>query len=211
MRHKWLVNLLVRSLCVAMAIATTQASAQQPPDPDWPCIQVLVPAVSAATIWDGPAIDKLAQDWQQVPQVAQLVKRLTAPRVDRQASETAIEGFAAALQPPQRNQMLTLLFAGVLETLNQDRAKLIDGIKRFARDQAARASRLDRDLTELLQLEEVSGDAALQQHRRLQNKIQVEQRVFDERERAIEYLCGRPVAVEQRLGALARSISMQLD
>lgn len=204
--------LIVRNLCLAATIAATQASAQQPvADPDWPCIQRLVPVVSATTIWDGPALDELAQDWRQAPEVARLVNRVTAPLVDRQNVEKAIEDFAAGLAPGQRNQTLTLLFAGVLETMNKDRAKLIDGIKRYSRDQASRASRLDQDLTELVQLEEETGDAALRQRRQLEKKIQITQRVFDERERAIEYLCGRPVAVEQRLGSLARIISMQLD
>ena len=50
---------VVRNLCLAAAIAATQASAQQPAvDSDWPCIQRLVPVVSATTIWDGPALDE---------------------------------------------------------------------------------------------------------------------------------------------------------
>ena len=38
----------------------------------------------------------------------------------------------------------------------------------------------------------------------------MEERIFDDRERSIRFLCLRPVAVEERLGVLARMIAGHL-
>lgn len=107
--------------------------------------------------------------------------------------------------------MLALAFAGVLEVLNQDRATLIDGIKRYARDQSRRAEALGQQLDRMVQLEKDDSDAAALARQELKKQLTIEERAFDERERAIPFLCTRPVAVERRLGFLARTISGHLD
>jgi hypothetical protein len=107
--------------------------------------------------------------------------------------------------------MLTALFAGVLEVLNQDRAKLIDGIKRYSRDQQRRADALGEKLNDMVRLEQDDSDAARAELAELTRALELEQRVFDEREKFIGYLCARPIVVEQRLGFLARTIAGYLD
>jgi hypothetical protein len=179
-------------------------------DANWPCEQVLVPEVSAAVVWDGPSVDDLGASWREVPEVAELVARISEPHADQASSERAIAGFAAGLKDEDREGMLTLLFAGVLETLNADRAMLIRGIHRYSRDQERRARALDDDLQEMIRLEQEPGEEATQRLADLRERITWEQRVFDDREKSIRFLCARPVAVEQRLGALARAIAQHL-
>lgn len=180
-------------------------------EPDWPCEQVLVPEVSAAVVWAGPPVDEVAQSWRSVPRVEEVVARVTAPTSDPEAAEAAIAAFAASLDPAGRNAMLTALFAGVLETLNGERSMMIDGIKRYSRDQARRAEALGEKLDDMVRLEQDSSDAARAELEALTKTLEIEQRVFDEREKSIEFLCTRPVAVEQRLGLLAREIAAHLD
>lgn len=180
-------------------------------NPDWPCEQALVPEVSAAIVWDGPSIDGLSDQWRSDPDVAALVKRLVARGTEPAESESLIEAYAATQPPFDRDHRLTLLFAGVLEVLNADRRKLNNGILRYARDQERRARVLDNRLAELVRLEAEGAEAAGQRLEEEQKRFQMEQRVFDDREKSIPFLCTRPRVVEQHIGDLARAIAARLE
>lgn len=197
------------ALFILLCAATVHA---EPADlRDWPCEQALVPEVSAAVVWDGPSIEGLAEQWPADVEVAELVRRLTARRTGSAESEALVESFAAALPAADRDRRLTLLFAGVLQTLNADRAKLNNGILRYARDQQRRAEVLDRHLAEFIRLEadtSEEGRLRLVEERR---RLDLEQRMFDDRERSIPFLCTRPRVVEQRIGELARAIAYHLE
>ncbi|WP_147431203.1 hypothetical protein [Thiocapsa rosea] len=178
---------------------------------DWPCQQILVPQVSAAVVWDGPPVGTETSDWHDDPRVATLVAAITTPLSNEETAASAIAAFAAGLSAEEKDRVLTLAFAGVLETLNRDRAKLVEGIKRYSRDQSRRAEAIGAELDAMVRLEKDPSDAAAARLAELTERMEIEQRVFDERERSIEYLCMRPVAVEQRLGFLARRIAEHLD
>jgi hypothetical protein len=44
----------------------------------------------------------------------------------------------------------------------------------------------------------------------LSNRVQWDTRVFEDRRRALTYVCETPVLIEQRLGALARTIAAEM-
>ncbi|MFZ0789753.1 MAG: hypothetical protein WAM94_09035, partial [Chromatiaceae bacterium] len=114
----------LRAFAVGLAAASADGAAQDSAnqDPDWPCEQALVPQVSAAVVWDGPSIDALPQNWRDDPDVRGLVELITAPQATEAQAQQAVDAFAAGLPPGDKDRMLTLAFAGVLETLNQDRS-----------------------------------------------------------------------------------------
>jgi hypothetical protein len=205
-----LARALVWSCLSALGAAVLPAGAVAPGAADWPCEQALVPEVSAAVVWAGPPPEGLERSWREVPEVAALVERVAAPGVDPAAAEAAIAAFARGLPEEALERRLTLLFAGVLETLNAERTRLLQGIRRYSRDQERRAGELGDLLTEMVRLEQAPAGDAGERLAELRRQIEWEQRVFDERERSIQYLCTRPVAVEQRLGALARAIAAHL-
>lgn len=199
------------ALAALIALIGIPAFAFDGEDPDWPCEQALVSEVSAAVVWDGPGVDELPDRWESDAEISALVQRLTSPRPDPAGSEVLIEAFAAAQAPADRDRKLTMLFAGVLEVLNADRRKLNAGILRYSRDQQRRARVLDANLTEMVQLETDVSDSARRKLEELGKRIELEQRVFDDREKSIPFLCTRPRVVEQRVGELARAISSQLE
>lgn len=180
-------------------------------DADWPCEQALVSEVSAASVWDGPSVDGLSEQWRSDPDVAPLVQRLISRGVEQAESESLIEVFAGAQPSADRDRRLTLLFSGVLDVLNADRNRLNDGILRYARDQERRARILDDRLAALVRLEAEGSEATGQSLDEQRKRFEIEQRVFDDRERSIPFLCTRPRVVEQRIGELARSIAAQLE
>ena len=196
---------------VCLQAVATATNGMGPSDAYWPCEQVLVPEVSAAVIWDGPAIDEAKDTWRSLPRVAEVVERIASPQASAETAQAAIASFASELEPADKDRMLTALFAGVLEVMNQDRSKLIDGIERYSRDQQRRAEALGEKLDEMVRLEQDDSEAARQALDELMKALELGQRVFDERERFIQYLCARPIVVEQRLGFLARTIAGYLD
>lgn len=204
------MNVCALATVVLMSLASG-VTATDAANVSWPCEQALVPEVSFAVVWDGPDPGSLSQSWTADGEVAALVRRLTARGANRDAAETAIDGFAAQQPVASRNQRLTLLFAGVLETLNADRRKLISGIQRYSRDQERRARALDARLAKLVALERETSEDARRRFAELRDRIEIEQRIFDDREQSIPFLCTRPRVVEQRLGELARLIASVLE
>jgi hypothetical protein len=190
--------------------ASTPAHAASVPE-EWPCEQAYIPEVAAAVVWDGPSVDDLQQDWHELPAVARLVEQLADRRLEREQAETLIEDFAKTQAPAEKDRMLTLVFAGVLETLNLDRKTLLSGILRYARDQQRRAEILDRKLSEMVTLEQENTESAKQRLAELGSTIELEQRSFDDRERTVPHLCTRPTVIESRLGEIARTIAGYLD
>ncbi len=201
---------LGHSVCAAV-LGLTAGQGAAGPDTDWPCEQALVPEVPAAAVWDGPALDGIGSAWRDDPAVAALVQRIAGPRVTESEAERAIESFASGLESGSRDRMLALAFAGVLDTLNRDRNTLISGIKRYSRDQQRRAEVLGKELDEMVRLEQDPSESAAGQLAALSQRLELEQRMFDEREKTIPYLCTRPIAVEQRIGFLARTLAVYLD
>jgi len=204
----WLCAFAV-GLAAASADGAAQGSSEQ--NPDWPCEQALVAEVSAAVVWDGPSIDALGQNWRDDPDVLALVELITEPQATEAQAQQAVDAFQSRMKPADKDRMLTLAFAGVLETLNHDRSRLISGINRYSRDQARRAQALGEELDEMIGLEQDTSESARQRLEALKKRLELEQRIFDEREQTIPYLCLRPVSVEQRLGFLARALAAYLD
>ncbi|MCP3869292.1 MAG: hypothetical protein GY703_14560 [Gammaproteobacteria bacterium] len=177
----------------------------------WPCTQVYVPSIPAVVVWAGPQVKETARYWQSFPEVSRLVSRLVAPGMSLSEAENEIARFAGGQLPVQKDRMLSLLFAGILERLNADRGRLMSGILSYSRGQDERAQQLGEVLDQIARLEGETSEAAQLQSAKLKESLSIGQRMFDDRESSIQYLCTRPIVVEQRLGSLARAIALHLD
>jgi hypothetical protein len=185
--------------------AQPQSQAQAPQkDPDWPCVQVLVPELSAASVWDGPAIEDLKADWRSDPKIQALVQR-AVNAVSPASLEPEFQALAESAGP-DRNRALTLLFAGVYETLNEERVQSIESIRRYARHQRLLRERIDANLKAL---DALPADAP--ERKELDNAITLDRRVLDDRHRSLGAVCEQPVLAEQKLGTIARMISPLLE
>ena len=201
----WL-NLALASAAAAPAVAQP-ATTQQ--DPDWPCIQVLVPRIASAQIWTGPPIEAVAQAWREDPAVRELALELAARRTPLETAQERIAEFAAGLDPQRKDERLTALFAGVLETINRDRASLIAGIKRFTVKQRELSEQIQQANARLRELDTGTAEGQAQ-HAALLEERNWAIRIFDERESSLTYLCEQPVLLERRAFALARDIAAEL-
>lgn len=188
------------SLCLtALLLLPAAGQAASSDDPDWPCIQRLVPRISAAQVWAGPEPDPAS--WQGDIEVSRLASKLAARRLPLNDAEKLVEDFADAQPPDQLNTRLTALFGRTLVIINQDRASIIAGIKRFAKRQRQLAERIRENRIRL-----ADESAAEAEKPELSEVLNWDIRIFDDREKSMTYLCEQPVLLEQRAFALGRSI-----
>jgi hypothetical protein len=193
----------VAAALFALAAGETWAAAGE--DADWPCVQRLVPELSAGQMWTGMVIDDLPADVALVEPLQGLADRLAAG--DRPAEEAAkaIAEALAVIPVDQRPQQQALLFRTVLERINERRDMLIDGIRTYSRRQQALADKVTADGRRLVELRREPDKAAVVEE--LTSERAWDMRVFDERKRSLRALCDQPVYLEQQAFALARVIA----
>jgi hypothetical protein len=195
-------TLLLAALLVAASLPAAAATGE---DPDWPCIQRLVPEIAPGMIWAGPPLDSVKV--QANPVIDQLAGELAARRVPLEAAEAQVEDFAKTLADEQKDEQLTRLFARTLEIINSDRSSIIQGIRKYARGQRALADRINARNEQLIEL---AADQVLERDA-LRAERDWDLRVYEDRRASLGYLCEQPVLLEQRAFALARAIAGHLE
>jgi hypothetical protein len=174
-------------------------------NPDWPCIQRLVPEIAPAVVWAGPPLDPV--DGPPSPAIDRLAEELAARRVRLTEAEAQVEAFAETLAAEQKDAQLTRLFARTLAIINQDRTSIIQGIKKYARGERA----LSESITKKNErLSDLPPDQILEREALIAER-DWDIRIYDDRRSALPYLCEQPVLLEQRAFALGRAIAGQLE
>jgi hypothetical protein len=202
MKSGWMKH-AISALCLfALDAAMAQSRVQE--QADWPCRQVKVANVSVASIWTGPSIDEALKKWRDDASISDLVARITLRRTPIETAEGLIQEFGRAAGG-QRNERLTLLFAGVFERLESERSEVIAGLERYGRKQKEDAERL-REATQEMRADQDKAGSNPEKLKELSDSLQWKMRIFEERRQAVGYACETPALIEQRLGALARAI-----
>lgn len=188
-------------IIISLLLAQTARSAEE----DWPCIQRRVVELSAAQMWAGPPVDSMAGQWRDDPDVAPLARTLASRRTNLDTASAAIEQFAKAAGP-EKDRKLSLLFAGAFELINTERRRLINGIERYARKQKILADQITASSRILRENNKPAAERTT-----LEQKLQWDTRIYDDRNQALTYVCESPVLLEQRAFALAQEISRHLE
>lgn len=137
--------------------------------------------------------------------MAGVVTTVTSRQVPIEEAVDRAKAFSAGLEPGE-DERLTLLFAGIFQRISESRTDAITAIKRYMRSQRGMVDALS---AEVAQLEELQQDPAANADRiaDLTRSIEINRRIFADRRRALRPLCEQPVLLEERLGALARTIA----
>lgn len=177
--------------------------------PDWPCVQPKVPQMSVAAMWDGPSIADVGNSWQDDPKIKDLVARLAARRIPLDVAEKTIAEFITGTSA-EKEDKAKKLFAGVFDTLSQERSEIMLGIERVARNEKELADKIRSDVDTLHQLEDQPGEDQ-SKITTLASQVEWSTRIFEDRRKTIRYVCDVPTVIEQRVFALARAIRKTLD
>ncbi|MBS7539453.1 hypothetical protein KHC27_10975 [Ancylobacter lacus] len=160
-------------------------------------------------MWDGPPVEGLA--WRDDARVADLVPVLAARRTPLEDADKLVESFAREAGP-DKNQRLTLLFAGVFDQINSLRSRILAGIERYAQHQIDLSTRIKDESLKLAQAKKAAAnDADKAKAAELEKEILWDTRIYDTRSQSVTAVCESPVILEQRAFALARTIRGAMD
>ena len=192
----------MRYLVLAAALMVPVAAQAATPTADWPCIQRLQPRLSRGQAWSGPP----PAEGAAIPSAtAALADRLVQRRLALDEAEADIADFAASTDA----EGLALLMQAVFQRIDTQRATIIQGISLYGHAQVALAEQVEtrrRHMAELETADPPDFDAIDAEERALD----IDMRVFTDRQQSLTYVCESPVLLEQRLFALGRAIAAHL-
>jgi hypothetical protein len=193
----------------ALPLCPHTAAAGDPRYPDWPCVQAKVPDLDLAAVWDGPPVDDVKNMWQNDPVIESLVARLAARRIPLDEAQKSATDFMASAGA-EKTRKGALLFAGLFDTLDHQRAEVMNGLERLQHRQKELADRIKADVAALREVQDTPrpDDAKISD---LNTKIEWSTRIFDDRRKSVRYACEVPTLIEKRLFALARTIRQEMD
>jgi hypothetical protein len=198
----------------AGATATPDATATPTAQAEWPCVYRKVPELSAATIWDGPAITD-TKSWRSDNKIRTLSEFLISRRVKMEDVEASIKKYAASLPADTHDAKLTELFAAVLTRTNEDRKLVMHGIERFHKRQEERSKEIEKEELAMppeQQAEAEPGGEAGEAGKLsdAQEKYKWEVRAFQEKQANIPMACEIPQLIDARAGDIARLIRAEM-
>ena len=194
----------MKRLLAALALLTA-AAGPPAPDPDWPCVQRLVPNLTAGTFWPTPIAKP---DWQDDQRIADLVTTV-APRSEPvEQGVERLQAFASTVAADDRQATLGRVFAGLVDETNRQRDQVIDRLRAIARRQRAITETVGHVTSELRAL---PPDAPPEQRSEVADRRAFLIRDYESVERTIRYACEAPVELGARLGAFARALQASLE
>ena len=135
--------------------------------------------------------------------------KLAARRTPLDEAERTIKEFLAGLSA-EKLATGKLLFAGLFDTLNSQRASVMGGLERVTRKQREAAETIRADTLALQALQDASPPDQPKIDE-LGNQLVWETRIFEDRRRVIKFVCEVPTAIDQRLFALGRVIQQEME
>ena len=201
-------------LGLAMGLALTsvsQVEAQRAAagPPDWPCVQRLIPELAWGTLWTGPSLDELEQEWWEDEEIARVARFAISRSTPEEQALARVSEFVESVDPSDAcaEQRLTQLFAGLYELTNRERRRTIDRIRGASRAQMARLDTISGMVDEL-ETQRSHADTAADQAEadRLAEALFWEQRTFQHRQQALPALCEQPYLLEEQLSRMVRVI-----
>lgn len=185
----------------APGAALAQRAAGGPPD--WPCVQRLVPELSASAIWRGPAIDSLDKKWWSDSEIGPLVRFAVARATSQEDALARVSAFAQQMPEEEKETRLTMLFSGLFEKISTERTRTIDKIRSYSRGQVRQLEAIGTIVDDL---EAARSAEDAEKIARLEQEIFWEKRLFDSRQASLRALCEQPYLLEERLSRLVRAM-----
>ncbi len=186
------------------------AAPGSPEEADWPCSQKFVAQLSPATIWAGPSLDSAFKSWHDNDKLREIITKLSDDTLEEADGVKAINEFAAGAGGG-KDKALSELFAGLFETMSNQRVSTQDGIKRFFHRQQGVAAKINKVETGVRELDKNGVKHDSPQYTEAKKQLVWNSRVYDERQKLTPYLCEIPLTIEQRLGTYGRAIQAQMS
>ena len=198
----------IGALFVVMA-STQVCAAADPRYPDWPCAQAKVPEISLAQVWAGPPLGDATDKWKDDAKISALVAKLAVRKTPLEDAQKAVTDFLSA---PGTDKAAAgkMIFAGLFDTLNVQRASVMSGLERVTRKQREAAEKIRSDTITLQGLQDATPPDQAKVDA-LGNQLVWETRIFEDRRHVVKFVCEVPTTIDQRLFALGRTIAQEIE
>lgn len=171
-------------------------------DPTWPCVQRKVEQLSVGLMWPHPIPEtELARGLSG--DASDLVERLALRRLDLTEVQPALDAFVDRHSPDPA--VMGQVFAKLFDRLSRTRSTIIEGIGAYSLQQIALSEQIDQKRAEmdtLLAAEAPDYDKI----DALEAQIDWDERIFQDRQRSLTYVCETPVLIEKRLFGAAQML-----
>ena len=198
-----------RQCLISLCLVVTTVNAQTI-DPEWPCVQVLVPEIVSAVVWPQVIDESLVGAWKEDESLTAMVNKLSDLDEFTESERQLIAVFAESVPQESRADTLDMLADGIITLSNQRRTQYIAGIKRYTRQQISIAEQIESTLNQLVELESQPAPESVTSLAEIEETLHWHQRVYDQREHAIRSLCDRPVELEEKLSVVLRELALYL-
>ncbi len=195
-----------RSVVRALGISAVLLCAAGPPsaDADWPCVQRLMPVITAGSLWNGP---EATGDWRADPAVAALVEAVAQRTQPVETGIARLKQYAVTVPQADRPARLAQVFAGLLDQTNQQRTQTIERIRAMARRQSALAEATSRITAEQRAL---PATTPADDRDEVTNRRALMIREYESIGRTLRYSCEVPVQLETQLGRFVQVLQASL-
>ncbi len=194
---------------LTLALAANAVAAPPAADPDWPCQQRLVPHLSPATYWTGPA-PPAGVDWHADPKLSALIEAISPRDVPTEDGIAKLTAFAHSLPAAERAKSVPLAFTALVEQTNEERDAVIARLKSLGARQRSLAKRIESDEAALQAIPaDASGDQAAERAG-ITERHDLLVRSYHDIGETIRYACQVPSDLDARLGAYARALQALL-
>lgn len=186
-------------LALAALVVPGIASGADSADPDWPCIQRKVEDLSPALMWPLPVTKA-----SLTPDAKDLAGALALRRVSLEEAQGLVTTYVAD-HPDTDAETLGNVFLSVFDRLSRDRKRIMGGIANYAHSQVGLAERIDAARVEVDDLS-AAEPPDFDRIDALEEQIAWDERIFNDREHSLTYVCETPVLLEKRLYAVAQML-----
>ena len=195
----------LRPIALAMLVAAPVHAAQGS-DPDWPCVQRRVDQMSLAVMWPHP----IPEDAEPLPPKfldvaeAMALRRVSVDEVGQMVDELVVQHDDLGADEYGR------IFVEAFERIDRRRTDIIRGIEQYARGQAELSDEIDA-LREEMKALQAAEEPDFDRMEEVEAELDWRERVFDDRNAALTYVCETPVLLERRAYAIAQELLRRVD
>lgn len=187
---------------LVFAVGAQPLAAADFSDPTWPCIQRKVVDLSIGQMFPFVIPEREGEDAALDRDIEALSQRLSLRRFPVEELLPLIDEFATQ---HQSNAALGALFTTTFETISKQRKTIISGIARYAGKQSSLSEQIEAQRAEMnAQLDKSEPD--FDRVDEIEERLDWDERIYQDRVRALTYVCESPVLLEKRAFAIARAI-----
>ena len=197
-----------RLFLAALGLAAAgPAAAADFADPTWPCIQRKVDELSIGLMWPHP-IEPVEPDAATEAAVERLVDRLTLRRIPVEETEGDIADFVAAHGGGE--PLLGHVYERAFRKLAGTRHKIMTGIEEYSLSQIDLSDRIGATRAEMDAIM-ATDEPDFDRVDVLEETLDWDERIYDDRRRSLTYVCETPVLLEKRLYAIAQMLAAAVE